>query len=71
VDLTSSGGFIADHSETATESRWDVFGRPNQPLTLSWKRRVDDRRASLPLRLRARLIETVTLGESSLAAVSH
>ena len=30
------------------------FGRPNQPLTLSWKRKVDDRRAEQPLRTRAR-----------------
>ena len=32
-----------------------MFGRPNQPLTLSWKRKVDDRRAEQPLRIRARV----------------
>jgi hypothetical protein len=36
VDLLVSGGFIADHTEAANESRWTAFGRPNQPLTLSW-----------------------------------
>ena len=53
----STGGFIAERAETAGESRWTAFGRPNQPLTLSWKRKVDDRRAELPLRVRARADE--------------
>ena len=65
VDLTATGGFIADHAETAGESRWTAFGRPNQPLTLSWKRKVDDRRAELPLRVRARLTSVVGLGEDA------
>jgi hypothetical protein len=63
VDLTPTGGFIAEHTETAGESRWTAFGRPNQPLTLSWKRKVDDRRAEQPLRVRSRVTELVGLGE--------
>jgi hypothetical protein len=63
VDLTVTGGFIAEHTETAGESRWTAFGRPNQPLTLSWKRKVDDRRAEQPLRVRSRITELVGLGE--------
>ena len=65
VDLTSSGGFIADHEEVATESRWTVFSRANTPLSLTWKRKVDDRRAELPLRMRARITQLVGLGEES------
>lgn len=42
-----------------------MFGRPNQPLTLSWKRKIDDRRAEQPLRVRARVTELVGLGEES------
>ncbi len=63
VDLSPTGGFIADRAETAAETRWTTFGRPNQPLTLSWKRKVDDRRAEQPLRLRARVTQVVGLGE--------
>lgn len=63
VDLTLNGGFVAERAETSGESRWTMFGRPNEPMHLSWKRRVDDRRAELPLRLRARITEFVGLGE--------
>lgn len=63
VDLSAAGGFIAERSELAAESRWTAFGRPNQPLTLSWKRKVDDRRAEQPLRTRARVTTVVGLGE--------
>ncbi|HEY1303403.1 MAG TPA: hypothetical protein VGF24_07650 [Vicinamibacterales bacterium] len=63
VDLNVTGGFIADRAETTTESRWTAFGRPGQALTLTWKRKVDDRRAELPLRTRARVTSMVALGE--------
>ena len=55
VDLTVTGGFLAEQTESAAESRWVVYGSPDQPLTFSWKRKVDDRRAELPLRTRARV----------------
>jgi hypothetical protein len=65
VDLSVNGGFIADHSEAGSESRWTVFGRSSLPLTLSWKRKVDDRRGEQPLRVRARVTEVVSLGEDA------
>lgn len=65
VSLTVTGGFVADETETATESRWVVFGTPTRPLTFSWKHRVDDRRATQPLRTRARITELVALGEDT------
>jgi hypothetical protein len=63
VELTAAGGFLAEQTQTATESHWTVFGRPNEPLTLSWKRKIDDRRAEQPLRTRARVTSVVGLGE--------
>ena len=65
IDLAVSGGFVADQSEGASESRWVVYGTVARPLSFSWKRKVDDRRASLPLRTRARVIELVALGEET------
>ena len=63
VDLSATGGFVAERMESPGETRWTTFGRPNQPLTLMWKRKVDDRRAEQTLRTRARITTLVGLGE--------
>jgi hypothetical protein len=63
VDLSVGGGFVAERAESPGETRWTTFGRPGQPLTLSWKRKVDDRRAEQALRTRARVTTLVGLGE--------
>lgn len=61
--LTVSGGLVTEQSESDTETRWTAHGQPHQPITLTWKRRTDDRRAASPLRTRARLTSLVALGE--------
>jgi hypothetical protein len=63
VDLSPAGGFVTDHAETSDESRWTLFGRPNETLKLSWKHRVDDRRSALPLRSRASITEIAGFAE--------
>ena len=63
VDLTVSGGFVAERVESDGESRWTSYGRPGQPLTLAWRRKVDDRRSQQALRLRARVTSMIGLGE--------
>lgn len=63
IDVTVGGGFLAERGETTAETRWTAFAHAGQGLTLSWKRRVDDRRAELPLRTRARVTTVVGLGE--------
>lgn len=70
VDLTVSGGFVTERSESQTESKWTALGRANQSLTFSWKRKTDDRRAEQPLRYRARIASAIGLGEevSSISA---
>ena len=65
VELTVSGGFIAEQAETVGETRWVVYGNSGHSLTFSWKRRSDDRRSTLALRTRARITELVALGEDS------
>jgi hypothetical protein len=65
IDLTVAGGFVAEQAETPAENRWTVYGSPGRPLNFSWKRRIDDRRTSLPLRARARITELVALGEET------
>jgi hypothetical protein len=63
VDLTVTGGFVSERAESQSESKWTALGRINQPLTFSWKRKTEDRRAELPLRYRARLAAAIGLGE--------
>jgi hypothetical protein len=65
IDLSVGDGFVAEQTESATENRWSVYGSPGRPLTFSWKRKVDDRRSTLPLRARARITELVALGEET------
>ena len=70
VDLTVSGGFIAEQSETGNDSRWVVSGNPGRALSFTWKRKADDRRSTLPLRTRARVTELVALGEDATQVTS-
>jgi hypothetical protein len=65
VDLSADGGVVAERVEDAGESRWTIFGRPGEALTLSWKRRADDRRVEMPLRFRSSVIHIVGLGEDT------
>lgn len=63
VDVTVTGGFLSERSESAGESRWTALGRVHQPLAFSWRRKVDDHRAEQPLRFRSRVASIVGLGE--------
>jgi hypothetical protein len=65
VDVRITGGLLLEHSEAATGSRWVANGRGSEPLTFAWRRRVDDARASQPLRLRGSITQLVGLGEDA------
>jgi hypothetical protein len=65
VDVHITGGLLLEHSESASGSRWVANGRGNEPLTFAWRRKVDDQRATQPLRLRGAINELVGLGEDS------
>jgi hypothetical protein len=65
VDIRLSGGLLADKSESATGSKWIAYGRGNEALAFSWKRKTEDHRATQPLRLRGSLTQLLGLGEDS------
>ncbi len=50
VDVRLTGGLLAEKSESAAESTWLVYGRGNEPLTFTWRRKLDDHHVTLPLR---------------------
>jgi hypothetical protein len=65
VDVKLTGGLLSEKSETATESKWLAYGRGNEPLTFTWRRKTEDHHSTQPLRLRGSLTELVDLGEDS------
>ena len=65
VDVRVTGGLLLEHSEAATGSRWVANGKGGEPLTFAWRRRVDDVRASQPLRLRGSITQLIGLGEDA------
>lgn len=64
VDLQAPGGLLLEVAEGET-SRFVAHGRTSAPWTLSWRRKVDDQRATVPTRLRATVTELVGLAEES------
>ncbi len=65
VDIRLTGGLLSDRSATANSKRWVVFATGNAPLTFFWKRKNEDHRAELPLRMRGNLTQLLGLGEDS------
>lgn len=65
IDVKVTGGLLSEKSDTAGECKWLGFGRGNDPLTFTWRRKVEDHRVQLPLRLRGSLTELLGLGEDS------
>ncbi len=65
IDVRITGGLLLEHAEMATGSRWVANGRGGEPLTFAWRRKVDDVRASQPLRLRGSITQLVGLGEDA------
>jgi hypothetical protein len=54
-----------ERSEITGGSRWVANGRGSEPLTFAWRRKVDDQRATQPLRLRGVVTQLVGLGEDT------
>jgi hypothetical protein len=67
VDIQVSGGLLSEKSEAAADSKWVAYGRGDEPLTFTWRRKTEDHRTTQPLRMRGSLTELVSLGEDSTA----
>lgn len=68
IAVSVAGGVLAERAQQPA-GRWVAFGRAGQPLTMTWKRRAEERSAS-PLKWRGGVTALVGLGEdaSSLSA---
>jgi len=65
IDLRIGGGLLSEKSETAGETKWLAYGRGNEPLTFTWRRKTEDHHVELPLRMRGSLTQLTSLAEDS------
>ncbi len=65
IDLRIGGGLLSEKSETPGETKWLAYGRGNEALTFTWRKKTEDHHIELPLRLRASLTQLTSLGEDS------
>ncbi|MGB7233466.1 MAG: hypothetical protein WBD19_17480 [Candidatus Acidiferrum sp.] len=71
VDLNFTGGLLAEKSESGAETIWLAYGRGDEPLRFTWKRKTEDHRSTQALRLRGSLTELVGLGEDTTSIVAE
>lgn len=64
VDAAVTGGVLIERPQQAA-GRWIAYGRGGQPLTLTWKRRVEVAPAAQPLKWRGHVTQIVGLGEDA------
>lgn len=65
IDLTVSGGVLAERP-AEPEKPWVAYASAfARPLTMTWKKRVEDARPAQATRFRGSVIETVGLGEET------
>jgi hypothetical protein len=64
IDVTINGGVLAERPQDPA-GRWVAFGRTGQPLTVQWKRRVENIRTTQALRWRGTVTQLIGLGEET------
>ena len=65
IDLRIVGGILSDKSESSGETKWLAYGRGNEALTFTWRKKTEDHHVELPLRLRGSLTQLTSLAEDS------
>jgi hypothetical protein len=65
VDVRLTGGLLAEKTETGAESKWLAYANGNEPLTFTWRRKMEDHHVTLPLRQRGSLMQLTSLGEDA------
>src|SRR5215467_240176 len=71
IDLRVAGGILSDKSESPKETKWLAYGRGNEALTLTWRKKTEDHHVELPLRLRGSLTQLTSLAEDSAAVYAE
>jgi len=65
IDLKVDGGILSEKSETSGATKSIAYGRGNEALTLTWRKKTEDHHIELPLRMRGSLTQLTSLGEDT------
>src|SRR5215470_9495730 len=72
VDLSLSGGLFSESADLPKGGgKWIAYGKGGEPMTFIWRRKIEDRHSTLPLRMRGTLTQFVGLGEDSTAFTAN
>jgi len=71
IDVRVDGGILSERSDTAGDTKWLAYGRGNEALTLTWRKKTEDHHIELPLRMRGSLTQLTSLGEDSTAVYAE
>jgi hypothetical protein len=61
LDVKLAGGLMSEK----TPAHWLAYARGNEPLAFSWRKKIEEKRAELPLRFQGSLTQILGLGEDS------
>jgi hypothetical protein len=65
IDLRINGGLLSEKAETAGQTKWLAYGRGNEALTFTWRKKTEDHHMDQPLRMRGSLTQLTSLAEDS------
>ena len=65
IDLKVDGGILSEKAEASGATKALAYGRGNEALTLTWRKKTEDHHIELPLRMRGSLTQLTSLGEDT------
>ncbi len=65
VNLSLYGGLVSESHDVANGGKWTVFGKGAEPIVFAWRRKVEEHKSTLPLRMHGALTQFLGLGEDS------
>jgi len=72
VDLSLNGGLFSESSDLPKGGgKWTAYGKGSEPMTFSWRRKIEDHHTMLPLRMRGTLTQFVGLAEDATSLTAN
>jgi len=72
VDLSLYGGLFSESADLPNGGgKWTAYGKGAEPMTFTWRRKIEDHHSTLPLRMRGTLTQFIGLGEDSTSLAAN